>query len=141
MSAIAKLLVGKGHQVSGSDLRAGAALHALVDIGVAVTIGHHPEAVTGAALVVASSAVPEYDEELTAARRTGMPVWRRPQLLAALTSEMPTIGATGTHGKTTTTAMLVTALLEMGEDPSFVVGGDLVEVGTNGHWGALGCSC
>jgi UDP-N-acetylmuramate--alanine ligase len=128
--------VGKGHEVSGSDLRAGAALDAVVDIGVAVTIGHHPEAVTGAALVVASSAVPEYDEELAAARRSGMPVWRRPQLLAALSSEMPTIGATGTHGKTTTTAMLVTALLEMGEDPSFVVGGDLVGVGTNGHWGS-----
>lgn len=136
MSAIAKLLVGRGHELSGSDLRGGAAIDALADLDVATYIGHHPEAVTGAALVVASSAVPDYDEELEAAREEGIPVWRRPQLLDAVTSAIPTIGATGTHGKTTTTAMLVTILRTLGEDPSFVVGGDLVDVGTNGHAGS-----
>jgi UDP-N-acetylmuramate--alanine ligase len=135
MSAIAKLLVAKGHELSGSDLRGGASLEALVDLDVPVSIGHHPETVAGADLVVASSAVPEYDEELEAARRSGIPVWRRPQILAAITAEIPTIGATGTHGKTTTTAMLVTALRALGEDPSFVVGGDLIDLGTNGHFG------
>jgi UDP-N-acetylmuramate--alanine ligase len=135
MSAISKLLLAKGHEVSGSDLRGGATLEALADLDMKVSIGHNPEAVVGAGLVVASSAVPEYDEELEAARREGIEVWRRPRLLAAITEEIPTIGATGTHGKTTTTAMLITALRALGEDPSFIVGGDLVEAGTNGHLG------
>lgn len=135
MSAIAKLLVGQGHELSGSDLRGGAALETLADLGVEVFTGHNPGIVAGAGLVVASSAVPEYDEELQKARELGITVWGRPQLLDALTSQMPTIGATGTHGKTTTTALLVTALREMGEDPSFIVGGDLIGFNTNGHSG------
>lgn len=138
MSAIAKLLRGKGLQLSGSDLRGGAYLDSLSDLGIDVHVGHHPEVVAGAALVVASSAVPDYDEELTAANGLGIPVWRRPELLGALTAEMPTIGATGTHGKTTTTAMLITALRALGENPSFILGGDLVDPGTNGHFGSAG---
>lgn len=135
MSAIAKVLVAKGHVLSGSDLRAGAALDALADLDVPVTTGHNPEVVAGAALVVASSAVPDYDEELQAARDLGIEVWRRPRLLQALSAEIPTIGATGTHGKTTTTALVVTALREMGQDPSFIIGGDLLDLSTNGHFG------
>jgi UDP-N-acetylmuramate--alanine ligase len=137
MSAIAKVLAGKGQQLSGSDLRSGGPLDALADLGIPVHSGHDPESVRGAALVVASSAVPEYDEELEAARALGIPVWRRPRLLDALTSEIPTIGATGTHGKTTTTALLVTALRAMGHDPSFVVGGDLVDFAAGGHYGSM----
>ncbi len=136
MSAIAKLLVGRGRVLSASDLRGGAALDALADLDIDTYVGHHPDAVVGAALVVASSAVPDYDEELVAARDAGIPVWRRPQLLEWLTGDIPTIGATGTHGKTTTTAMLITALRSVGEDPSFIVGGDLVDVATNGHAGS-----
>jgi UDP-N-acetylmuramate--alanine ligase len=135
MSALAKLLVGKGHAVSGSDLRDEPSLQALADLDIDVLTGHNPAAIAGAGLVVASSAVPEYDEELEAARELGIPVWRRPQLLAALTEEIPTIGATGTHGKTTTTALMITALKSMGLDPSFVVGGELLQLGTNGHHG------
>ncbi|HET9260656.1 MAG TPA: UDP-N-acetylmuramate--L-alanine ligase [Acidimicrobiia bacterium] len=135
MSAIARFLVGRGQMLSCSDLRAGASLNALADLSVPVYVGHHPEAAVGAELVVASSAVPDYDEELEAARAAGVPVWRRPQLLEAITTEIPTIGATGTHGKTTTTAMLITALRAAGFDPSFIVGGDLVELGTGGHFG------
>jgi UDP-N-acetylmuramate--alanine ligase len=135
MSALAKLLVAKGHLVSGSDLRDGPSLQALADLDIDVFTGHNPDAIAGADLVVASSAVPDYDEELEAAREQGVPVWRRPQLLAALTEEIPTIGATGTHGKTTTTALMITALKSMGHDPSFVVGGDLLQLGTNGHYG------
>src|SRR5690606_8881316 len=95
-----------------------------------------PELAVTADLVVASSAVPEFDEELVAAQEAGIPAWRRPQLLEAITSRIPTIGATGTHGKTTTTALLITSLRAIGLDPSFVVGGDLVDTGTNGHVGA-----
>ncbi len=135
MSAIAKVLVAKGHHVSGSDLRGGAALEALADLDIPVTTGHNPAVVTGAELVVASSAVPEFDEELVSARDQGIAVWRRPQILDALSREIPTIGATGTHGKTTTTALLVTALRALGQDPSFIVGGELLDLSTNGHYG------
>jgi UDP-N-acetylmuramate--alanine ligase len=136
MSALARVLVAWGHQVTGSDLRGGAVLQGLTDIGVVVATGHVPAMATAADLVVASSAVPDYDEELLASRAAGVPTWRRPELLGAITSRIPTIGATGTHGKTTTSALLVTALRSLGGDPSFVIGGDLVEAGTNGHAGS-----
>lgn len=136
MSALAKVLVAQGYDVSGSDLRGGATLEALAGIGVAVFTGHHPEVAVSADLVVASSAVPDFDEELAAATERGIPTWRRPQLLDALTSEVPTIGATGTHGKTTTTALMITALQSISLDPSFVIGGDLADSGTNGHFGS-----
>lgn len=136
MSALARVLLGLGHHVTGSDLRGGAAIQGLADLGVKVVAGHVPAVAVEADLVVASSAVPEFDEELTAARQAGVPTWRRPELLKALTGAIPTIGATGTHGKTTTTAMLITALRAIGADPSFVVGGDLVDIGTNGHVGS-----
>lgn len=135
MSALAKLLAAQGHRVSGSDLRGGATLHRLADLGIEIHTGHVPSVALEADLVVASSAVPDYDEELEAAEDAGIPVWRRPQLLGALTGETTTIGATGTHGKTTTTAMLIAALRAGGVDPSFVVGGDLADLGTNGHVG------
>ncbi len=135
MSALAKILLARGHEVSGSDLRGGATLEALSDLGAIVFTGHNPAVAQKADLVVASSAVPEFDEELEAARVAGLPVWRRPQLLDALTTNIPTLGATGTHGKTTTTALLVTALRAGGYDPSFVVGGEISELGTNGHLG------
>lgn len=135
MSALAKLMLGNGHVVTGSDLRGGAALQALADLGMDVATGHVPDMALQADLVVASSAVPDYDEEWVAAQKAGIPTWRRPQLLEAITERIPTIGATGTHGKTTTTALLITALRALGENPSFVIGGDLFETGTNGHVG------
>lgn len=136
MSALAKILVGQGHTVTGSDLRGGAALEALVDIGVEIAPGHAPDLAVRADLVVASSAVPEFDEELEAARAAGIPTWRRPQLLGAITSRIRTIGATGTHGKTTTTALLITASRSLGLDPSFILGGEMMGIGTNGHFGS-----
>jgi UDP-N-acetylmuramate--alanine ligase len=135
MSAIAKVLAGMGHAVSGSDQRRGSSLDRLADFGVATYIGHHPEVAMAADLVVASSAVPDRDPELVAASEAGIPVWRRPDLLEALTAGIPTIGATGTHGKTTTTALLISALRSVGEDPSFILGGDLAYWNTNGHHG------
>lgn len=136
MSALAKILAGRGHTVTGSDLRGGAALDLLVDLGIDVWEGHRPEAARIADLVVASSAVPESDSELEAAVDAGVTVWRRPQLLETLTGEFRTIGPTGTHGKTTTTALMVTALQAGGVDPSFVIGGELSGLGTNAHLGS-----
>lgn len=135
MSALARLLEGLGHDMSGSDLRGGAALEDLADLGLEVATGHQPGMAVAADLVVASSAVPDHDEELVAASRAGVPVWRRPQLLERITGAMPTIAATGTHGKTTTTGLLITALRAAGVDPSFIIGADLVGLGTNGHLG------
>jgi UDP-N-acetylmuramate--alanine ligase len=135
MSAIAKVLAGMGHEVSGSDQRGGATLDRLADFGVSIFAGHHPDVAIRADLVVASSAVPDRDPELVAAAEAGIPVWRRPDLLAALTEDITTVGATGTHGKTTTTALLISALRAAGEDPSFILGGDLADLNTNGHHG------
>ncbi|HEY5650195.1 MAG TPA: Mur ligase domain-containing protein, partial [Acidimicrobiia bacterium] len=136
MSALAKLLAGRGRIVTGSDLRGSEMLTRLSELGVDTWAGHRPESLGGVDLVVASSAVPEADAELAAARRHGVPVWRRPKLLEAITREIPTIGVTGTHGKTSATSMMILALRAAGRDPSFVVGGEIVELRTNAHAGA-----
>lgn len=135
MSAIAKVLSGIGHQVTGSDLRGGPALDRLGDFGVTTYTGHKVEVAAASDLVVISSAVPGNDPEVTAARDAGIPVWGRPEMLEALTKRIPTIGATGTHGKTTTTSLLISGLRATGADPSFIVGGDLATLKTNGHFG------
>ncbi len=135
MSALGKLLTAQGHSVSGSDMRMGPALANLADLGVEVWEGGRPDRMAEVDLVVASSAVPERDAERRAAVEGGVEVWERPQLLAALTSAIPTIGATGTHGKTTSTALMVAATRAAGLDPSFVVGGELTDLRTNAHLG------
>ena len=135
MSGLAKLLAQLGYRVTGSDMKGGSALHALEDLGLEVWAGSQPERIAEIDLVVASSAVPDRDIELGHARSLGIPIWRRPELLAAITSGTPAIGATGTHGKTTSTAMLIAALRASGHDPSFVVGGQLTDLGTNAHLG------
>ena len=135
MSALAKLLAQLGHQVSGSDLKGGPVLDLLDGIGVQTWTGSLPDRMAGADLVVASSAVPDQDAEVAAATAGGIPVWRRPELLEVVTARMPAIGATGTHGKTSTTGMLISMLRSLNEDPSFVVGGELVDLRTNAHLG------
>ena len=135
MSGLAKLLAGLGYQVTGSDLKPGRVLDALQDIGIETWIGHRPEAMSELDLIVASSAVPATDPELRAAAAHGVVVWERPALLDAFTAQMPGIGITGTHGKTTTTALVVAALHGAGVDPSFLVGGELVAQNTFAHLG------
>ena len=135
MSGLAKILAQWGHDVTGSDLKPGAALSALAGAGVTAWVGHRPELAGQWDLVVASSAVPGSDPEVSAARQHGAEIWDRPRLLEAVTRRMGTIGVTGTHGKTTGTAMLVTALRALGRDPSFMVGGELVDLATNAHLG------
>jgi len=135
MSGLAKILAQAGHRVTGSDLKPGHALSALDGAGVETWIGHRPESARSWDLVVASSAVPDRDPELSAARAAGVEVWERPRLLDEITRRLPTIGVTGTHGKTSSTAMLVAALRALGRDPSFMVGGELVDLNTNAHLG------
>ena len=135
MSGLAKLLVQCGHHVTGSDLKPGPMLAALEGAGADTWVGHQPDVVVKADLVVASSAVPDHDPEVVAAREAGIDVWERPRLLAAITDRLRTIGVTGTHGKTTGTAMAVTALRSLGRDPTFMVGGLLIDLNTNAHMG------
>jgi UDP-N-acetylmuramate--alanine ligase len=136
MSGLAKLLAGLGYHVTGSDLKPGKALDALGDLGIETWLGHHPERMSEPDLVVASSAVPARDPELVAAADNGAVVWQRPALLDAFTSRMPGLGITGTHGKTTTTGLVVAAAHGVGLDPSFLVGGELVAQNTFAHLGA-----
>jgi UDP-N-acetylmuramate--alanine ligase len=135
MSGLAKLLAQAGHSVSGSDLKPGRALGALTAAGVETWVGHRPEDAARWDLVVRSSAVPDRDPEAAAARAAGIRVWERPRLLAEMTAAMPALGISGTHGKTTTSAMAVAALRGLGRDPSFMVGGELVGLRTNAHLG------
>ncbi len=134
MSALARLLAEIGHTVTGSDLVGGAALEALRPIADVWT-GHRPERAAGWDLVVRSTAVPATDPEVAAAEAHGIAVWDRPQLLAAMTRVHPAVGITGTHGKTTSTALAVAALRGAGLDPTFVVGGELTDDGVPARLG------
>ena len=136
MSGLAKILSQLGHRVSGSDLKPGSALDSLADVGVTTWIGHEPDRMIDAELVVASSAVPRTDPELVAARRADIPVWERPRLLGSLTTANPAIGLAGTHGKTTSSALAVSALHGSGFDPSFLVGGQVIGLNTGAHVGS-----
>ena len=107
MSGLAKLLSQMGHFLTGSDLKMSPTLASLADLGIEVWAGSRPEAMRSLDLVVVSSAIPAKDPEVMAAGELGIEVWERPQLLTELTARLPTIGATGTHGKTTSTAMMV----------------------------------
>ncbi|MGZ8764269.1 MAG: UDP-N-acetylmuramate--L-alanine ligase, partial [Acidimicrobiia bacterium] len=140
MSAIALVLAGMGHQVSGSDLKESPGLDRLRLIGVDVRVGHAPENVPGDTdAVVISTAVPRSNVEVRAAEGAGIPVLRRAEVLAAIVATTRAIAVAGVHGKTTTSSMLALILREAGTHPSFIIGGELNEVGTNaayddGEW-------
>lgn len=135
MSALAKLLAQQGIRVSGSDLKPSEVIDSLSAVGVETWIGHRPERMHDIDVVVASSAVPDRDPELVAARDVGVTTARRPALLRGITRTIPTIGFSGTHGKTSSTAMAVTALRACGRDPSFIVGGQIADLNTGAHLG------
>ena len=134
MSAIASVLAAMGHQVSGSDLKASAATQRLVASGITVFVGHDAADLAGAELVTVSSAIPESNSELSEARRRGLRVLSRAQMLAEICALRRCIAVSGTHGKTTTTSILALILVEAGMRPSFLIGGDLNEIGTNAVW-------
>lgn len=136
MSGIARILLQRGHAVSGSDLQEGRAVDELRAMGADVRVGHDAEAVAGAAVVVVSSAVPAGNAEVGEGRRRRLPVVRRAEMLAALMTGSRAVLVAGTHGKTTTTSMTVVALQAAGGDPSFAIGGSLNEAGTNAHAGS-----
>ncbi|MGI9595986.1 MAG: UDP-N-acetylmuramate--L-alanine ligase [Acidimicrobiales bacterium] len=125
MSAIAEVLVGTGHTVSGSDLHDSPIVGRLAARGVKVFVGHAAENVGQVDLVTHSTAIPEHNPELVEARERDIPVLRRADTLAEITRAWRTIAVAGTHGKTTTSAMLTAALTGAGLDPAYIVGGDL----------------
>lgn len=141
MSGIARILLDRGGLVSGSDAKESRGLHALRARGAQIRIGHDassldllPGGVT--AVITTHAAIPKTNPELVEARRRGIPVILRPVVLAKLMAGRTTLMVTGTHGKTTTTSMLIVALQHCGRDPSFAVGGELGEAGTNAHHGS-----
>lgn len=135
LSAIARVLHGRGLQVSGSDQYLSELTQQLAAEGIAVFEGHKREWVAGADLVIVSSAVPEDNAELVEARRRGLPVLKREEILGALAGDKLTIAVAGAHGKTTTSAMIAWILLQAGLDPTVIVGGVLQNLGTNARAG------
>ncbi|WP_153022696.1 UDP-N-acetylmuramate--L-alanine ligase [Luteimicrobium xylanilyticum] len=126
MSVVAELLAARGVPVQGSDARDSAVVARLREAGVPVTVGHDAAAVGDARTVVLSSAVRDDNPELVAARALGLRVLHRSQALAALMVGRRGVAVAGAHGKTTTSAMVATILRELGEDPSFAVGGSVL---------------
>lgn len=134
MGAIASVLRAMGHRVSGSDLREGPVVARLRAEGVPVTIGHDESNLGDASIVAISSAISEDNSEVRAARARAVPVVRRGDILPAIASTRRTIAVAGTHGKTTTSSMLALVLVEAGLNPSFIIGGDVNEIGTGAMW-------
>jgi UDP-N-acetylmuramate--alanine ligase len=134
MSAIAIALAQMGHVVSGSDIRERAVLDRVRAAGVTVHIGHRRAHVLGCDAVTASTAIPGDLNELDEARRLGIPVLARAGMLASICALAKSLGVAGTHGKTTTSSMLMLVLAQAGLRPSFVIGGDVTDMGTGAQW-------
>ena len=135
MSAIATTLAAMGHDVSGSDLRDSSGLERLRAAGVTVTVGHDAANVDRTVdFVAVSTAIAPSNPEVATAGELGIDVLRRAEILAAIAARRDTIAVAGTHGKTTTSSMLVLVLIEAGLNPSFIVGGDLNEIGSGAAW-------
>ncbi|WP_132991555.1 UDP-N-acetylmuramate--L-alanine ligase [Gordonia zhaorongruii] len=141
MSGLARILLARGGEVSGSDAKDSRGLLALRTRGAQIHVGHDPAALDlldgGPTVVVTThAAIPKDNPELVAARERGVPILYRPQVLALLMDGYRTLLISGTHGKTSTTSMAVVALQHIGSDPSFAIGGELNESGTNAHHGS-----
>jgi UDP-N-acetylmuramate--alanine ligase len=140
MSAIAIVLARMGLDVSGSDLKESRALDRLRAAGIDAVVGHRAEHVTDSVdAVVISTAIPANNPEVVAARERGIPVHRRAEALRAIVATRRGIAVAGSHGKTTTSSMLALVLRAAGWRPTFIIGGDVNEVGTNaayddGEW-------
>ncbi len=135
MSAIARVLLERGHRVSGSDLRASPITADLQARGAQIHIGHDETNLGDAEIVVASSAIAADNPEILAARRRGIPILKRAEMLGQLMAGQCGVCIAGTHGKTTTTAMIARIALDAGLDPTFIVGGILPDFGTNARSG------
>jgi UDP-N-acetylmuramate--alanine ligase len=135
MSGLARLLLTRGIPTSGSELKDWPALAGLRALGGTIHMRHDPSNLDGVDTVVYSSAIPTDHLELVEARARRLRVLHRSEALAAAMTGRRAIAVAGTHGKTTTTSMLTSILQHGGLDPSFVIGGEIAEVGSNAHHG------
>jgi UDP-N-acetylmuramate--alanine ligase len=134
MSAIAQVLVEMGHEVSGSDIKDSETVQRLREIGVVINVGHDAASVHQCDAVTASSAIPKQNIELVEAINTNIAVLSRAQMLALICGQKLSIGVAGTHGKTTTSSMLMTVLRAAQLHPSFIIGGEVRGVGSGASW-------
>ncbi len=134
-SALARVLALWGYRVTGSDAAPSPITAALESEGIDVTIGHYAATVAGAALVVYSAAVRDENPELAAARAAGITTLKRAALLGLIANARRGLAVAGTHGKSTTSAMLAKICIDAGRDPSFFVGAILQDFGTNARPG------
>lgn len=140
MSGLARILLSRGMEVSGSDVKDSTPVEVLRTMGAKIAIGHKSENLNQlgqkpTVAVTSFAAIPQDNPELVAAREADIPVIRRSDLLAELMQDRTQLLLAGTHGKTSTTSMVVTALQAAGKDPSFAIGGQLNRAGTNAHHG------
>jgi UDP-N-acetylmuramate--alanine ligase len=135
MSGLARLLLTRGIPVSGSELRDWPQLAGLRALGGTIHMTHEPANLDGVDTVVYSTAIPQDHLELVEARARGLRVMHRAEALAATMTGRRAVAIAGTHGKTTTTSMTTLILQHAGLDPSFVIGGEISEAGSNGHHG------
>lgn len=131
LSAIARVLLGQGYRVSGSDRAPNVLTDALARDGATIYTGHDANHVSGADALIITSAVKDDHVEVAAARAAGIPVYKRQDIIADLMEGKTVIAVAGTKGKTTTTSMIVHILRECGQDPSYIVGGVMGNTGTN----------
>ena len=134
MSAIAIVLAEMSHDVTGSDIRERSVLDRLRAAGVRVKVGHDRAHVRDRDAITYSTAIPARNVELDEARKCGVRALHRSGMLAAICAEAKALGVAGTHGKTSTTSMLMLILSQAGLRPSFVIGGDVTDMGTGAQW-------
>jgi UDP-N-acetylmuramate--alanine ligase len=135
MSAIANILLDQGHRVSGTDAQHSAFADALVARGAAIRFDEDETNLAGVdALIVTSAARPDHPA-ISAAQARGIPVLKRADLWREWSQQRAVVAVAGTHGKTTTTAMIALALTHAGRDPGFLIGAEIPQLGTNARWG------
>lgn len=135
MSAIARVMLEMGFRVSGSDVVQQELTEKLVANGAKVYIGHQANNVRGADMVVYSTAIAKDDVEILAAKEMNIPVLHRSQMLARLMHERKGIAVAGAHGKTTTSSMIALVMEECGIDPTYIIGGEIMNIGSNAKAG------
>ncbi|NGM83551.1 UDP-N-acetylmuramate--L-alanine ligase [Paenibacillus sp. 7124] len=135
MSAIARVMLEMGYTVTGSDVAAQELTEKLIAKGAKVYIGHTAEQVKGADLVVYSTALSKDNVERVEAERLNIPILHRSQMLGRLLNERKGVAVAGAHGKTTTSSMIALVMEECGVDPTYIIGGEIMNVGTNAKAG------
>jgi UDP-N-acetylmuramate--alanine ligase len=135
MSGIARILIGMGHKVTGSDVRTSPNITALERLGAKITIGHDESNLGDADTVIVTSALWPTNPEYLLAKNNNIPIIHRSQALAHLASKKRLVSVAGAHGKTTSTGMIITALLGLNQDPSFVNGGVICSIGASSSSG------